>query len=469
MECAYSEGIITSRQINKCRPPYRIDTSLLPFAPEATTGTRMGGYKTMDYDLARYVLCDPLNRMFFSNRNYKREIDKIVIRYGRKYQLQDLTSEKWILGSAFGQIKKAGWCEDIFYGKPNGGKSGEILGLDIAISRKYGSATHGSMSRIMTIAEKYTWCAKMELLGYLADRIPYCGCEYIDDYGQLEDYVNPYQELCQIDVEKVMEETDWLLPEELTPSIEGCSYDKDGIKKWLVESTIPTFEKWIKIQRGTVTLFGEHFVSNEIQGVTTMMWISSGLVRKGTISSLIKKLKDRVFAMELINAADFLAYPASDCYVSPLEVCWFNWKDEHDSDILYGNNALYKNVAKCTCDIQGKGETEYEIPSKTVREMMGIVSGDGYHYYNEEGIEIASYIDAGERYGDSQHMLLADEGVFVSKASELGLQPVWIVRVLKEISNKARERFDTYMDRDETYLVWKNSQRWQARRIEWED
>ena len=66
-------------------------------------------------------------------------------------------------------------------------------------------------------------------------------------------------------------------------------------------------------------------------------------------------------------------------------------------------------------------------------------------------------------------MLLADEGVFVSKASELGLQPVWIVRVLKEISNKARERFDTYMDRDETYLVWKNSQRWQARRIEWED
>ena len=35
MECAYSEGIITSTQINKCRPPYRIDTSLLPFAPEA--------------------------------------------------------------------------------------------------------------------------------------------------------------------------------------------------------------------------------------------------------------------------------------------------------------------------------------------------------------------------------------------------------------------------------------------------
>ena len=66
-------------------------------------------------------------------------------------------------------------------------------------------------------------------------------------------------------------------------------------------------------------------------------------------------------------------------------------------------------------------------------------------------------------------MLLVDEGFFVSKASELGLQPVWIVRVLKEISNKARERFGNYMNRDETYLVWKNSQCWQARRIECED
>lgn len=52
-------------------------------------------------------------------------------------------------------------------------------------------------------------------------------------------------------------------------------------------------------------------------------------------------------------------------------------------------------------------------------------------------------------------MLLTNEDVFVSKAFEWGLQPIWIVRVLKEISNKSRERFDTYMDRDETYLVWK--------------
>ena len=159
--------------------------------------------------------------------------------------------------------------------------------------------------------------------------------------------------------------------------------------------------------------------------------------------SLVKNLKERDFAAGLINAANILAYPASECYVSPLEVCWFDWKDEYDSEIEYGNNILYKNVAKCTCDIQGKGETEYEIPSKKVRKLMGIVNGDGYHYYNnDDGIEVASYREAGERFDDSRHMLLVDKEIFISKATELGLQPVWIIRVLKEISNKARERFD---------------------------
>lgn len=473
MECAYSEKTITGVQIEKCRPSYRKSSSLTPFAPEATTGTRMGGYKTLDYDLARYVLCDPLDRTFLSNRDYRYEVDNLIKKYRIKYQLSELTSETWVLGSAFGFVKEAGWCEDIFYGRPIGGKSGENIGLDIAICRKFRPATHGSMSRVMSITEKYTWCAKMELLGYLSDRLPYYGYErgndYVQDYGQLEDYVNPYQEFCQVDVERVMQETDWILPEELSASIEGCNYDKNGIQKWLLESPTPDFEKWINIQQGSVTLFGSHCVSNEKQGVTTMMWISSGLVHKGTIPLLIKKLKDKEFASELINAVDFLAYPVSDCYVSPLEVCWFDWKDEHDSRLKYGNNVLYKNVTKCTCNIQENGETEYEIPSKKVRKLMGIISGDGYRYYNNEGVEIANCRDAGECYGDNQHMLLVNEEIFISKAAESDLQPVWIIRVLREISNKARERLNCFMDRDESYFVWKNSKCWQVRRIEWED
>lgn len=99
---------------------------------------------------------------------------------------------------------------------------------------------------------------------------------------------------------------------------------------------------------------------------------------------------------------------------------------------------------------------------------MGIVTGDGYHFYNADGKEMVSYREAGERYGDSQYMLLADKEIFISEAYKLDLQPVWIIRVLKEISNKARERFDCFMDKDETYLFWKNSKCWQMRKIEFD-
>lgn len=473
MECAYSENLVTDAQIEKCRPPYRTDSSLLPFSVEATEGTRMRGYKTMTYDLARYVLCDPLDKLFLSNRDYKDEIDILVKKYSKKYHLTNLNSEKWILGSAFGYVMEAGWRKDLFYGKPNGGKIGEKLGLDIAISRQFRSATHGSRSRIMTITEKYIWCAKMELLGYLADRLPYYGyeknTEYADDYGLLEDYVNPYQELCQVDIEKIMKETDWILREELTPYMENCEYSKSGIEKWIKESSIPDFEKWINIQQGKVTLSGYHCVSNEIHGVTTMMWISSGLIYKGKISSLVKKLKDRDLAVEFARADSITSYPASECYISPLEVCWFDWKEEKDSEIVYGNNIFYKNVAKCTYNMHENGEREYIIPSKKIRKMMGIMSGDGNHYYDDKGVEVVNFRCAGEQFGDSQEILLVDKELFLSKVSELGLQPVWVIRVLKEVSNRARERFNFVMEKDETYLMWKNSQWWQVRKIEWDE
>lgn len=110
---------------------------------------------------------------------------------------------------------------------------------------------------------------------------------------------------------------------------------------------------------------------------------------------------------------------------------------------------------------------EYELPSKKVRKMMGIISGDGYNYYNDDGVEVAHYREAGEDYDDCQSMLLVNKDIFLSQAHKLGLQPVWFIRVLKEISGKARERFGCFMEKDETYLVWKNNKRWEMRKIEY--
>lgn len=35
------------------------------------------------------------------------------------------------------------------------------------------------------------------------------------------------------------------------------------------------------------------------------------------------------------------------------------------------------------------------------------------------------------------------------------------------MSGKARERFGCFMEKDKTYLVWKNNKRWEMRKIEY--
>ena len=468
MECAYSEKVITLKQIEKCRPPYRINNKLLSFSPEATEGTLMNGYKLLDYDLARYVLGDPINRMFLGNRSNREGVNLLLEKYQKRYCLQELSTDKFIIGCAYGYIEQTGWNEDEFYGKPNGGQANEIIGLDIAIIRKYFPATHGSMSIVMSVTEKYAWCAKMEILGYLADRFQFATYDkisFVSDYGVMEDYINPYQEVCQKDIDSIMAENELLLPENLAPLISEYPYSADGIRNWIIKSPIPNFSKWIQVDQEEITLHATHFINNEDQGVTTMMWISSGLIIDGTIQKLSMALKNKEFLYCLSNPADFYAYPDTDCYISPLEVCWFDWKEEWESSITFGSNVLNKNVAKCVCNMQELGENTYEVPSKLLRNILEITEGDGYNYYNNAGKRVAFCTIAGERYGESQYMLLVDKELFYNKVKQAGLQPVWFVRILKESSVKASEKYDFFANRDETYMVWKSNKQWKYKKI----
>ncbi|WP_143160821.1 hypothetical protein [Hespellia stercorisuis] len=129
-----------------------------------------------------------------------------------------------------------------------------------------------------------------------------------------------------------MQTTEWILPEALSPLIEEYHYDRNGIQQWILESPNPHFEKWLTISEENVTLFASHFINNNNQVVSTSMWISSGLIKKGTVSCLVKALDDTDFAVDFINASEIAAYPETDCYISPLEVCRFDWKSEHYSE-----------------------------------------------------------------------------------------------------------------------------------------
>lgn len=55
---AISKGLLNEDLKEVITPPYNYEPEIMPLCKEALDANRMGGYKAIDYDLARYVLCD---------------------------------------------------------------------------------------------------------------------------------------------------------------------------------------------------------------------------------------------------------------------------------------------------------------------------------------------------------------------------------------------------------------------------
>lgn len=558
VERSYAFGEINDEDIGKCRPPYNT-SGTIPLNHEATSGTRMAGFGPIDYDLARYVLCDPIDTMFFSRDGsdktdegidytwyftekeieeiltneeiflndkcreklkeiqlehkeksrfwdriddlfyrededevdtitnlesptykYNKEADKFLLEHASILEMEFLEPNQFVLSAAYAYILLQGWNEEEFYGCPNGGKPGEVIGVDIAILRQHHPATHGSKSSIMTFGEKYTWCARNEILGYLSERLPFRDFERVplllNDYGLLDDFPNPAQELYQENPDHLMEKTSWFIPEELSPLI-SVNTGEDVIRDWIINATIPDFEKWIDIQdinqeiaqeekKTWISLYSYNSVSNTLGG-ESLMWISSGIIPKEHfkyfINDMIKR-KDSIVD-ELDNPEDFYSSTETQCYITPKEVCWMNWKNECYNkisnitiDIDVGDFVKYsieKAVEECTANYPEFGDVYYKLPSRVIREMLGICDGDGYKYYNAEKQLQAICFEAGEKWHDSQSYLCVNKEELLSQLKQHNYQIFWIVRLLREATSKSLEKYPKLHSRnDKCWLVW---------------
>ncbi|HOV28397.1 MAG TPA: hypothetical protein PK566_18840 [Pseudobacteroides sp.] len=555
VERSYAFGNINNEDVGKSRPPYHT-SGTIPLNREATSGTRMGGFGPIDYDLARYVLCDPIDRMFFSNRGsdsdktaedidytcyfsekeieeiltneeifltekcreklresqltykkqrriweylddlidddadttipnlkspaykYNKEADSFLLEHARILEMELLEPNQFVLSAAYAYILQQGWNEEEFYGCPNGGKPGEVIGVDIAILRQHHPATHGSKSRIMTFCEKYTWCARNEILGYLSDRLPFRDFErapsLLNDYGLLDDFPNPAQELYQNNPDNIMEKTSWFIPEELSPLINE-SMGEDAIRHWIINAPTPNFEKWIDIRdfnheivqekkKNWISLYSFNSVSNTLGG-ESLMWISSAIIANEKFKYLKNDIINRKDSLvyNLSNPEDLHSSTETQCYITPKEICWMSWKNEcynkiYNISIDDGDFVEYtieKAVEECTANYPEYGDVYYKLPSRIIRELLGICDGDGYKYYNGEKQLEAIWFEAGEKWHDSQSYLCVDRENLLLQLERRNFKIFWTVRLLRQATSKALEKYPKLHSRnDKCWLVW---------------
>ncbi len=464
VKIAITKGLLDEGIKELITPPYNYEVECLPLCKDALNAGRMGGYEVIDYDLARYVLCDRLDNYFridYNTKEYSIEANTFIEKYKSTYELSKFKIDGFIIALAYQYLLNQGWNSEKFLEY----KDKERLGVDIAIRSTFYPATHGEMSHVMTVAEKNVWLAKHQIEAVFANEIPLKeddeSFEYVDDYSQLENFINTYQDY--INTLNRNEQHFWFNADLLAvPTFEKIN--KDDIEKWMKEANVPMFDRWLSEYDGNVVLNTYTNVQNNISGVSESVWISSGAVKKSDFSVFLASM-DTYFEdrNEMLNVSKFCSHQDCQCYCTPQEACLVHSNREINSYIkiphLDGEIRVHKLVEECLSADEVETERFFTLPSRFVRLLTNIVYGDGYSYSDNEGNIIAKYSKAGENWGTYQKILLINNDLLIKRLNKQDYKLFWLFRIYREPSPKARERYAEIMhSTDRTYIIWKEGE-----------
>lgn len=461
VKIAITKGICDAECEIKISEKYIRTSSFMPAYKDSFDSKRLSGYEAIDYDLARYVLCDHLDRFFCSNyktREYIKETADFIEQYKKKYDVETIEPEGLIISIAYQYLLNQGWDKKTFWEYEDKNN----LGVDICIRHTHSPSTHGAMSRIMTVAEKYVWCVKHRMEAVFASKMKYSdygqGARYISDYYEINDYTNTYQDY--INSRHTGKEDEWFHTDQMvvTPYEE---FSIENIEKWMKQTDVPNFEAWFDRKSDTEILYAFTNIVNELLGIEEAVWISSGIVKRDEFQKFIEALdvyaEDRA---ELLNVSDFHSYVETCGFYTPQEICAVQTAKETNEIINIGeqgnNVQVYKLITTCLSAYNEDTEMSFYLPSGIARKLTGITYGDGYEYVNENSEVIYKFSDVGKNWKNQQKYLQVNTALFEAALKENSYKLFWVFRVYRSPSHKAYELYGNQIchDTDRSFVVW---------------
>ena len=457
---AVFDGIFTEDEVRKYLPPYHSETIDIPLNKDALSGTRMGGYKAIDYDLSRYVLIDPFTSKFSSYRRktdgqFEKLINEIVT---ENPEYAGMNTDQFILSMAYAYVLQTGWNEKEFYNL-NKDETGEnvIGGPDISIIRTYSPATHGSMSSVMSVCEKYVWQARNEIAGFLCDRLLF-GDNAIEltDYGMIDDFIIPAHDIAQINPDDIPEDRPWYIPETEVAILDSETKSKSDVVDSVLNAPYINWEKWIFVnnRNADYNIASDELIALNmfssfygVAGVETDLFVNSIIVDKEKLPDFIKAIPEAGRnSAQIANPTDWYGGIEASCYITPKEICCFPWKTRYESYNTeeFADFDINCAVDKCCYNSLEYGDVYYYLPSATIRNMLGIVDTDGYLYTSSNGEIIGEYTMAGEKWRTYQDYLMVNKRQLLDKLSQNGKTLVWIMEERRSESGISREKYGEF-------------------------
>lgn len=352
------------------------------------------------------------------------------------------------------------------------------LGLTRSRGNGTTEATHGAKSQIFTYEEKYVWLAVHYIKGYLADYLPFISGDWHDTVTPLKDYTqivtvpNPAESVRDLELwyEKRMSSTEWIIKEELTKELDNNKDLYLNISEWIDEKPVIDFSKWIEVGSDDCSLTGKNkwitlqnitVVQDSQEYCYARLDVVASLIDKKNLHQLIDKLKH-----QKANNLDFLfdylyTEPNVGLYCNPYDLVWMPWLEERgekvaSKEFYSGNNLdLYLTLTKMTQHTV-EGEKFHTIPSKKIRDILGIVDVIENDFRNKDEKTVAFVHNvAGGIYKDRQSLILVDKELLINNLEKEGLTIVWFSTLLKE-QNRLNENLDKnhFRMRTQKYFVW---------------
>ncbi|HEY9800468.1 MAG TPA: hypothetical protein V6D25_08930 [Leptolyngbyaceae cyanobacterium] len=469
--CLACGVIISGELLTHLRKPDVDPNELLPLDTNSISSIdEHHGISPATMDLAWYVVPQAIEP-FFNNSHFARMAhatysnagklpqystlaQAFLTHHAKAYDVSELTPNRCALAFVRAYALSLGWSEEIFIGNPQGGNPGEILGADIAISRKYGKARHGEQSSMASFGEKYVWAATHELTGFLADRVTAYDWNHKPhqppvNLAILAEFNNPATDIGygEFNSGTVLAFSELIPDADLTEPLQI-----DRVNEWIQKAPLPAVEPLVLSEssqfpewaQGHEWLVLKAFVRRRHidSQAESNFWASSFVFPSFASSLLENNIHDVVETRDLY---DFKAIvDAMETYQDPGEVVWASWIRETEG-IVYPVVDNSVGQAKTipllagTCKVYWRspdGEAEEWLPAKWLRRMLGVVDFRAGKFLNASGEILAFTIresgESGER--NQSDILVARRDVVTNALKIRNLSLAWGIRLYREPS-----------------------------------